>query len=264
MLQATKMASVGGLAAGVAHEINNPLGAMMQSAQFLQLALNTQNPRTRARLESAGIDPNRLEAYLQERRLIEYTQGIRDMGERAAKIVSDLLSFSRKGTSDSAPRDLNELIQQTLALAETDYDLKKQYDFRNIEIRYDLAPTLPQVVCDGQQIQQVVLNLVRNAAHAMAGKRMNSTADYHPRLILRTISAESCARVEIEDNGPGIPAMVQHRLFEPFFTTKEVGEGTGLGLWLCWSIIHERHGGRIWTESAQDGGTRFVFELPMK
>ncbi|MBN1876800.1 MAG: response regulator [Anaerolineae bacterium] len=263
MLQATKMASVGGLAAGMAHEINNPLGAMMQSAQFLERALNPRHPRTRARLEAAGIDPESLKTYMQERGLFDYLQGIRDMGARAAKIVSDLLSFARKGTSNRAPCDLNKRIQQTIDLAATDYDLTRQYDFRNIEIVYELAPMLPEVMCDGQQIQQVLLNLVRNAAQAMANTNAMAASTYAPRLTLRTLLVESNVRVEVEDNGPGIPETVRKRLFEPFFTTKEVGEGTGLGLWLCWSIIHERHGGRIWAESVRPCGTCFVFELPI-
>lgn len=263
MLQATKMASVGGLAAGMAHEINNPLGAMMQSAQFLELALNPHHPRTQARLEAGGIDPKRLEAYMQERGLLTYLQGIREMGERAAKIVSDLLSFARKGTSNRAPCNLNNCIKQTIELAATDYDLTRQYDFRNIEIVYELAPTLPEVMCDNQQIQQVLLNLVRNAAQAMANIHAMAPSNCAPRLTLRTLSVESKVRVEVEDNGPGIPEATQKRLFEPFFTTKDVGEGTGLGLWLCWSIIHERHGGRIWVESVQPYGTCFVFELPI-
>lgn len=263
MLQATKMASVGGLAAGMAHEINNPLGAMMQSAQFLELALNPRHARTRARMETVGVDPEKLEAYMQDRGLLDYLQGIRDMGARAAKIVSDLLSFARRGTSNRAPCDLNMRIKQTVELAATDYDLTRQYDFRDIEIVYELAPALPRAMCDGQQIQQVLLNLIRNAAQAMADKHISAAPDYAPQLTLRTMVVESNVRVEVEDNGPGIPEAVQKRLFEPFFTTKDVGEGTGLGLWLCWSIIHERHGGRIWTEPVQPCGTRFVFELPL-
>jgi PAS domain S-box-containing protein len=261
MLQATKLASVGGLAAGMAHEINNPLGAMMQSAQFLELALNPQRPRTRERLEAAGIDPQRLEAYMQERGLFDYLQGIRYMGTRAAKIVSDLLSFARRGTSNRAPCNLNTILKQTVELAATDYDLKRQYDFRDIEIVYELEPALPQVSCDTQQIQQVFLNLIRNAAQATASKRAEVGTDFIPQLTLRTMVVESNVHVEVEDNGPGIPEAIQKRLFEPFFTTKEVGEGTGLGLWLCWSIIHERHAGRIWAEPRQPCGTRFVFEL---
>jgi PAS domain S-box-containing protein len=263
MLQATKLASVGGLAAGMAHEINNPLGAMMQSAQFLELALNPRRPRTRMRLEATGIDPEQLETYMRERGVFDYLQGIRQMGARAAKIVSDLLSFARKGTSNRAPCNLNVVLQQTIELAATDYDLRRQYDFRDIEIVYELSPLLPEVLCDSQQIQQVILNLVRNAAQAMAVKRAAVGADFTPQLFMRTSVVASHVRVEVADNGPGIPEAVRKRLFEPFFTTKEVGEGAGLGLWLCWSIIHERHAGRIWVEPRPPHGTCFVFELPV-
>jgi PAS domain S-box-containing protein len=260
MLQSAKMASVGALAAGVAHEINNPLGAMMQSAQVLQMALDVDRPRTRERLQSYAVDPEGLAHYLQERGLIEYLQGIRDMGTRAAKIVTDLLSFSRKQSSDVAPHDLNVLVQQTLDLASADYDLRRKYDFREIEVTLDLAHDLPQLICDGQQIEQVVLNLLRNAAQAMAGEQ---EGERQPRLTVRTRVLGEWVRLEMEDNGPGIPGEVRERLFEPFFTTKEVGKGTGLGLWLCWSIVVERHGGRIWVESGADGGSCFVIELPV-
>lgn len=269
MLQSAKMASVGGLAAGVAHEINNPLGAMMQSAQMLQLAFDTQRSRVRERLQDCGVDPAGLERYLQARGLVEYLEGIRSSGERAAKIVSDLLSFSRKSSSKAAPHDLNQLVEQTIDLAATDYDLKKRYDFRDMEVVRELAPSLPKVMCDGQQIQQVVLNLVRNAAHAMSEEKRRVGEDYRPRLTLRTSlvrgtrTHEPMMRLEVEDNGPGIPEEARARLFEPFFTTKGVGKGTGLGLWLCWSIVVERHKGRIWARPGLDSGSRFVVELPI-
>jgi signal transduction histidine kinase len=265
MLQSAKMASVGGLAAGVAHEINNPLGAIMQSAQMLQIAFDTSRPRTRANLQTLGLDSDKLDRYLREKGLLEYLDGIRTTGARAAKIVSDLLSFSRKTTSDMASHDLNTLIEQTLALAATDYDLKKQYDFRNIEIIRDFMPNLPLVTCDGPQIQQVLLNLLRNAAQAIA-ERSAEKREEKGQLSLRTsLKSEqntTAVRLDVEDNGSGIPDSVRARLFEPFFTTKEVGEGSGLGLWLCWSIVVERHKGRIWVESVETGGSRFVVELP--
>jgi signal transduction histidine kinase len=132
------------------------------------------------------------------------------------------------------------------------------------------------VLCDGQLIQQVVLNLVRNAAQEMARKEQTTPAleeGYQPRLTLRSSLAqnehgqkahEQMVRLEIEDNGPGFPEGAQSQLFEPFFTTKDEGEGTGLGLWLCWSIIVEQHQGRIWGEPSSEGGARFVIELPVQ
>ena len=262
MVQSTKMAGIGGLAAGMAHEINNPLGAMMQSAQILQMSLDIENSRTRERLLKAGVDLEGLGQYLKERELIEYLEGIRTAGERAAKIVTDLLSFSRRTASKTAPNDLNDLVEQALDLASVDYDLKKNYDFRNVELVREMTSDLPFVICDGQQIQQVVLNLSRNAAQAMAEKRADVGSDYVPRLILRTLLVDGHVRLEVEDNGPGIPEEILPHLFEPFFTTKEVGEGTGLGLWLSWSIVVERHHGRIWAEDGEAGGARFIVELP--
>ncbi len=259
MLQSAKMASIGGLAAGVAHEINNPLGAMMQSAQILQMNLDTQRPRTHERLQKYGIDPDNLGQYLQERGLDEYLSGIRTVGKRAAKIVTDLLSFSRKSSAKTELYDLNTLVTKTLDLAAADYDLKRKYDFRDLEIVRELAPDLPQVICDGQQIQQTILNLVRNAAQAIAEDKEEKKG----RLTLRTSWRENWVRLEVEDNGPGIPESKRARLFEPFFTTKDVGEGTGLGLWLCWSIVVEHHKGQIWAEPTAEGGSRFVVELPL-
>jgi signal transduction histidine kinase len=271
MLQSTKMASIGGLAAGVAHEINNPLAAMMHGAQMLQRAFDTQLSHTREQLEACGVDPDGLAHYLQARELMEYLDGIRTVGERAAKIVSDLLGFSRRASSRAAHHDLNALVEQTLDLAVADYDLKKKYDFRDVEIVRELAPDLPKVLCDRQQIQQVVLNLLRNAMQAMAGKIRKRNGEYRPRLTLRTFLAPNSFSasgplfvwLEVEDNGPGIPEAMREQLFTPFSTTKEVGEGMGLGLWLCWSIVVERHKGRIRAEVGKDGGARFVIELPV-
>jgi len=273
MLQSAKMASVGGLAAGVAHEINNPLGAMMQSAQMLQIVLDTERPRTQERLGRYGIDPQHLGRYLAERGLVEYLEGIRSAGGRAAKIVTDLLSFSRKTSSEVAPRELDALVKQALDLAAADYDLKKQYDFRDIDTVLELAGDLPKVMCDGQQIQQVMLNLVRNAAQAMSEKK-ERYPKYQPKLVVRTSYKRGWVQVEVEDNGPGIPESIRPWLFEPFFTTKEVGQGTGLGLWLCWSIVVERHRGRIRAESVMEfeddegpgtlAGNRMVVELPVQ
>ena len=276
MRQSAKMASAGRLATGIAHEINNPLSAMIQSAQVLQMTLDTQSTRIRERLQTRGVDPDALGRYLHEHDTYEYLEGIRSAGGRAAKIVSDLLSFSHK-SSRPAPYDLNALVEQTLDLAAADFDLKKKYDFRAIEIVRELAPDLPKVVCDGQLIQQVVLNLIRNAAQAMAKKEQTTQAreeDYRPRLILRSSLAQEhhgyghalrrqMVRLEIEDNGPGIPEAAKPQLFEPFFTTKEEGEGTGLGLWLCWSIVVKQHDGQIWQEPGQEDGACFVVELPV-
>jgi len=202
-----------------------------------------------------------------------FTEAIVDSVRRAALIVSSLLDFSRVSRDEATPQDLNALLTHTIELAAADYDLRKKYDFRRIRLSWMLDPDLPLVTCHGQQIQQVVLNLVRNAAQAMAQPPQGpAPARPDPKLALRTQALQKgvtpdsdgrWVRLEIEDNGPGIPEEVRPRLFDPFFTTKG-HEGTGLGLWLCWSIIVERHKGRLWMEPSRDGGSRFLVELPAR
>ncbi len=261
--QATKMISVGRLAAGMAHEINNPLGSIMQGTQVLQRAFDLQNLHTLNYLDRCSLDPESLARYVEMRGLNEYFEGIRAAGSRAAKIITDLLSFSHDRAADFSLCDLNMLANQTLDLARTDYDLKTRYDFRNIALVCEFAPDLPPVLCDGPQIQQVILNLVRNAAQAVVEKS-KSEATYQPQLTLRTQRRGPAVYLAVEDNGPGIPETVQQHLFEPFFTTKDVGSGTGLGLWVCWSIVVERHKGQILVETGAAGGARFVVVLPLQ
>jgi PAS domain S-box-containing protein len=263
-LQTAKMVSVGRLATGLAHELNNPLGAILQGLQMLGLMLDSEHDSSRARMEAAGVDPEAHSRYVSARTIPVYLEEMRMAGERAAQIVSDLLEFSQKSEFEMQAHDLNALLRTTLDLAAADYDLRRQYDFREIELIWDLAPDLPQVVCNAPQIQQVILNLVQNAGYAMAvAPAPPETAVRRPRLVLRTRRDDQMVRLSIADSGPGIDPVVRERLFEPFLTTRGVGEGSGLGLWLCWSIVVEQHQGRIWLEQSDVDGACFVVELPI-
>jgi C4-dicarboxylate-specific signal transduction histidine kinase len=137
-----------------------------------------------------------------------------------------MLAFSRRSSSRLIPNRLDEMLERTLRLAGSDYDLKKKYDFRQIEIERDYDPELGEVSCGRTQIEQVILNLVKNAAHAMADAEMPPPR----RIRLRTWREDGLACIEVQDNGPGMDEATRKRIFEPFFTTKEVGVGTGQGL----------------------------------
>ena len=272
-LHTAKMVSVGRLAAGLAHELNNPLGAVLQGVQMVEVMLNPESPGSRAQMETVGVDPEALVRYTALRTMPVYLGEMRAAGERAARIVTDLLEFSRRSEFTIKPHDLNGLLRMTLDLAAADYDLKKQYDFRDIQLVWDLDENLPPVLCDAPQIQQAILNLVQNAGEAMAATarvaqvevRISTAAEAtrRPRLVLRTRRVGAMAQLSIADNGPGLDPAIVEDLFEPFVTTRDVGEGTGLGLWLCWSIVVEHHGGRIWLEQNDGGGACFVVELPI-
>jgi len=260
MVQSEKMVSVGGLAAGMAHEINNPLSGILQSAQVLISHLSPDVAANRKAAEESGCTMENIRAYAEKRQLPEFLEGIRESGVRAARIVSNMLEFSRKSHSTRTPEQVNDLMDKAVELALSDYDLKKQYDFKRVRIvrEYDLH--LPKAPCTRTEIEQVFLNLLKNAAHAMA-KTPDSAEP--PAIILRTGVDGNWLRVEVEDNGPGMPETVRKRIFEPFFTTKPVGEGTGLGLSVSYFIIVTNHGGRFEVQSEPGKGARFILWLPL-
>ena len=199
--------------------------------------------------------------YIERRRIVRFLEGIRDAGKRAAQIVSSMLEFSRKSESRRAPANVNAVVDHALALAATDYDLKKKYDFKQIEIIRDYAPDLPDVLCTKTEIEQVLLNLLKNAAQAMAH---SPDPGRRPAITVRTRQEGDRVRIEVRDNGPGMEEQVRTRIFEPFFTTKEPGEGTGLGLSVSYFIIVTNHGGTIRAESRPGQGAAFLVELPLE
>ncbi|MDQ5908521.1 MAG: hypothetical protein QG599_612 [Pseudomonadota bacterium] len=258
MVQTEKMLSVGGLAAGMAHEINNPLGAILQGSQNILRRITPDMPQNRAVAEALGIDLEQLNRYLEQRRVLHFLEGIREAGARAAKIVSDMLSFSRRSESRFSPVDLEDLLETVLRLASSDYDLKKKYDFKRIAIRRDYDPALRLIYCDKTEIEQVILNLLKNAAQAMAEQGALS-----PTITLRTRREPQHVLIEVIDNGPGIDEKTLKRIFEPFFTTKEVGSGTGLGLSVSYFIVTEQHRGRLSATSKPGQGACFSIRLPI-
>ena len=260
MIQSEKMASVGGLAAGMAHELNNPLASILQNAQVVLNRLTKEIPANVEAAHEAGISVEAIKTYMEQREIFKMLELIEGSGERAAQIVADMLSFSRKGGSHSTLYDLRELLDRAVTLAVHIYDPLKNYDFRQVKIVREYDPILPKIPCDQNQIQQVVLNLLTNAAQALAERKAPVS---RPQIILRTLWEGSVARIEIEDNGPGMPEEIRKRVFEPFFTTKDVGVGTGLGLAVSYFIIKEHHGGTMSVESKPGTGTKFIILLPL-
>ncbi len=271
MVQSEKMLSVGGLAAGMAHEINNPLAGLMQAAENMSRRLTKiDHPANLKSAEEAGTNMKAINTFMENRGILRMLQSISEAGIRISGIVENMLSFARKSDSSVSSHDIEDLLDKTLELAATDYDLKGQYDFKTIEITRDYEKDLPPVPCEGAKIQQVFLNIFRNGAQAMSEHRAECNARgikcEPPRFILRiykeSIPAMCC--IEIEDNGPGIDEKTRKRIFEPFFTTKQVGMGTGLGLSVSYFIISENHGGTMNVQSKPGRGARFIIRLPFE
>jgi len=266
MVQTEKMMSVGGLAAGMAHEINNPLGGILQSAQIIKRRLSPDIPRNEEAAGELGLKLADVLRYLKAREILSFVEAIQESGMRAASIVSNMLEFSRISESKRTPTDLGGVLDKAVELASNDYDLKKRFDFRRVKIVREFDHNLPQVRCTRTELEQVIFNLVKNAAQAMAGvgaAARGEAAPEAPRITLRLTREDGFARIEIEDNGPGMNEEVRKRVFEPFYTTKPPGDGTGLGLSVSYFIITSNHKGTIEVESHPGKGTKFVIRLPL-
>jgi two-component system NtrC family sensor kinase len=227
LMQSEKLASVGTMVSGVAHELNNPLTSIAGLSEFL--------------LEKGvGDEPSR-----------EHLRIINDQAERASRIVRNLLSFARKSPAERSPLDLGDVARRTAALM--GYELRRM----GIELETDIAADLPPVLGNRDELQQVVLNLLTNAAYAVAQLPAGA-----PRRITVSVAA-SAERVvlRLADTGPGIAPDAAAKLFDPFYTTKPLGEGTGLGLFLAYGIA-ETHGGSLTVDSVPGQGATFTLALP--
>ena len=225
LLQSEKMASLGKLAAGVAHQLNNPLGGI---TLFTKLVLEDYELPPAAREDLGRVLGD---------------------AERCRETVKELLEFTRQTRHLMRPNDVNQALRRTLFL------LKSQSLFHNIVMDVDLDEQLPAVHCDIQQLNHMLMNIILNAAQAMKGCGALS-------IRTRAVTDRPWVRIEITDTGPGIPPDVLPHIFEPFFTTKDEGEGTGLGLSLVYGIV-ENHGGQIKAFSEPGQGAAFVIELPV-
>ena len=226
LIQSEKLAAVGQLVSGVAHELNNPLTSIAGLSEFL-LEQEEISKKDRGHLKV-----------------------IHEQAERAGRIVRNLLTFARKEPAERTPVDLNDVVQRTLQLME--YDLK----VKGVEVHRDLRAALPQVLGDGHSLLQVVLNLLTNAAQAVA-----ENVAGQPRAITVSTWFDDHVHLRVSDTGPGINDVVAQNVFTPFFTTKEPGKGTGLGLSIAHTIV-ENHGGRITVERPSNGGAAFRVDLP--
>ena len=270
MIQNEKMLSLGELAAGMAHEINNPLSAILQGVQNIQRRTSSNLAANQKAAQSLDINLEKIEAYFKQRGIDRFLSMIQDAGERAAKIVTNMLEFSRTNSQQHSLVNFNELVGHTLALAKTTFDKSIGMGEERIELIQQLAPNLPEVLCSGAEIQQVILNLLRNAGQVLSTESTIASvieSRVAPCIELETELQQTetgeQAVLFIRDNGPGMSAEVCQHIFEPFYTTKATEEGTGLGLSVSYFIITEHHKGNITVESAVGRGTCFKIVLPI-
>ncbi len=231
LMQSDKLAALGKMAAGVAHEINNPLQVIVQQIGWMEDLLEEEELKQSENIEEFGKAIKKIEDHV----------------ERARKVVHGMLGYARKMEPHLEDVDVNAVIRQTIDL------LGNYARINNITIKTELSTDLPIIAADGSQLQQVFMNLVSNAIDAI-GK--NGTIEIKSR------KSGSEIHIEVSDSGPGIPEQMQKRIFDPFFTTKETGKGVGLGLWITHNIV-EKLGGSISVKSRVGQGTTFTVQIPV-
>jgi signal transduction histidine kinase len=269
--QAQKLESIGQLAAGIAHEINTPIQYVGDNTRFIQDAFadvskllrqhesllqaveqNAATPQLISEVKSAiaAADVTYLEKEI-PKAAAQTLEGV----ERVTRIVRAMKDFSHPGASEKTTTNLNKAIESTLMVSRNEWKYVA-------EMVTDFDPNLPSAPCLPGEFNQVILNLVINAAHAITDV-VGSGATAKGTITVSTRRCGELAEIRIRDTGPGIPEKIRERIFDPFFTTKGVGKGTGQGLAIAHSVIVERHGGRLLFETEVGKGTTFVIQLPL-
>ncbi len=257
LIQKEKMASLGELTAGIAHEIQNPLNFVNNFSEVsADLVAEIEDERQRP---ADDRDEGLVDEILGDLR--QNLEKITHHGKRASSIVKGMLEHSRTSSGEKQPTDLNALTDEYLRLAYHGY--RAAHKAFNCQLVTDFTPDLPPVNLATQDVGRVVLNLLNNAFYALDQKQKTVPDSFQPTVRVSTSQSPNFVTLIIRDNGPGIPAEVIGKIFQPFFTTKPTGEGTGLGLSLSFDIITKAHQGDFFVESTEGEGTTFTIKLPV-
>ena len=255
LVQREKMAFLGELTAGIAHELQNPLNFVKNFAEVSSELVDEITGEVRDSPQASGLEREILAGLKQN------LQQISQHGQRATSIIKGMLEHSRSGTGQRVPTDLNALAAESLRLAHQGQRTKDRE--HSVKLLPDFAPALPLVPVVPQDLSRVLINLITNALYAVQQRQHQANrAGYAPEVAVSTRAVPGGVEIRVRDNGTGMSAAVQAKIFQPFFTTKPTGEGTGLGLSLSHDIITTGHGGTLRVESREGEGTEFVISLP--
>ncbi len=269
--QAQKLESVGQLAAGIAHEINTPIQYIGDNIHFIEESFNAlagllrENQKLAAAVQSHTVTPEVLSAvessiqkadidYLSKEIPLAVQQSLQGVGH-VSRIVNAMKEFSHPGSKEKEALDLNHAIEMTVTVARNEWKYVA-------EMVTDYAPALPLVACLPGEFNQVILNLIINAAHAI-GDVVRQMEGSKGTIRISTRLEGAWVEIRISDTGTGVPQEIRHRIFDPFFTTKGAGKGTGQGLAIARSVIVDKHGGALTFESEMGRGTTFIIRLPV-
>jgi signal transduction histidine kinase len=253
LIQSEKMASLGELTAGIAHEIQNPLNFVNNFSEVSNELIDEMNEE----LENGNIE----EAKVISEDIKQNLEKINHHGKRADAIVKGMLQHSRSSNGKKESTDINALFDEYLRLAY--HGLRAKDKSFNATLITDFDKAIEKISIVPQDIGRVILNLITNAFYVVDEKKKSGTENYKPTVTLSSKKRDSMIELKVMDNGNGIPETILNRIFEPFFTTKPTGKGTGLGLSMSYDIITKGHGGELEVKTEQGKGTEFIIKLPI-
>jgi histidine kinase len=238
LIQASKMATLGEMATGVAHELNQPLSVIKTASSFFMKKISNQEK-------------------IDDQILFELSSEIDSYVDRATKIINHMRQFGRKPEMTSEKVQVNDVLQKAFEF------FRQQLKLRGISVEWNAQEDLPEIMADPGKLEQVIINLLINARDAIEERWSGGEVlDAEKKIRLRTFSREREVGLEVCDTGTGIPKEILAKIFEPFFTTKRVGKGTGLGLSISYGIVKD-YGGNIWADANEDQGTCFTITFPI-
>ena len=255
MVQKEKLIIVSRLTVSMIHEINNPLASILQNMQVIHNRLGSQLQKNRIAAEECGTSLEKIDRYLQARGIDTALESVRESARRAARVIENLVNFTRQDDENEAFHSLSQLLECALELAGGDFNLKQKYDFRQIALERDYEKTLPPVRCRALKLQQAFFAMLRFRAEQMLEEEIPD-----PRMILRLSAEGDQALFRLEDNGPLLDEDARRNLFRPSVSAPE----SALGLCVCHFIICQIHGVTLSIENTEMGGSRIVVRIPIK
>jgi len=255
LIQSEKMISIGNLAAGIAHEINNPLAGIIQNTLVIKNKFRNDFDKNIQIARECETSIEAINNYMDKQKIKLMFYHIENAGKRASNIVNDLLNYTRKTNFNFSLFDIKKIMNDSLYLAFNDFN--KNYDFSKVKIDRAFNENVPLIKCEENNIKHVFFNILQNGCYAMINNNIES-----PKFMITIDQDEEYIVIVITDNGPGMEKEIMNHIFEPFYTTKPVGIGTGLGLYISYYIITQIHKGIIKVESTLGKGSSFIIKIP--
>ena len=263
VLHTEKMHSMDGLAAGIAHEVNNPLSAIINGAQNITRRLEPDRSANQEIAKELGVDLDKINTYLEQREIKFFLESIEEGALRASNIVSNMLRFSSSEVYSREPCNINLLLEQAIKFVKKDYELNNERTFNDIQVETILDPSLPLARVLPMELQQVFVNLFRNAEQAITARAstLPEAENYKGKLTIETKLDQGTVKILISDNGCGMDETVMRKAFDHYFTTRKKTGGHGLGLSTVYRIVKSQLQGEIELRSSVNIGSQFIISL---